>query len=79
MTAETTQNVTARHLSRNAYLCIRQSTVRRSSRIRKAPKGSTACASGRWPWAGGQNRLWSSIPTSGSRAPRPPIAPAFSG
>ena len=45
MTGVAHQKVNAGHLKRNAYLYVRQSTLRQVFEIPKVPNGSTDCAS----------------------------------
>ena len=52
MTRPIHQKVTASHLRRDAYLYVRQSTVRQVFETPRAPDASTPCASERWRWAG---------------------------
>lgn len=50
------QKVQASHLKRNAYVYVRQSTLRQVfENTESYPSASTACASARWRWAGPRN------------------------
>jgi hypothetical protein len=52
MTEETHQKVKTAHLKRNAYLYIRQSTLRQVFTIAKALNANMLCARELSPWAG---------------------------
>ena len=51
------QKVTSQHLNRNAYLYIRQSTVRQTIEHLKALDVSMIFSNGPLPWAGPRIRL----------------------
>ena len=52
MTRSNHQKVTASHLRRDAYLYVRQSTVRQVFENTESTGASTVCGSVRWHWVG---------------------------
>ena len=70
MTGTAHQKVNAGHLKRNAYLYVRQSTLRQVFENTESTNGSMVFASMRWPWAGRSSASSSSTAISGSPAHR---------
>jgi hypothetical protein len=77
MTGVAHQKVNAGHLKRNAYLYVRQSTLRHVFESTEAASGSTGCGKMPSPWAGPWSALPSSTATSDSLAHRLSIGRAF--
>ena len=58
MNIEQHQKVTAGHLKREAYLYVRQSTLRQVFENTESTSASTRSRSGRWPWVGPWTGWW---------------------
>jgi hypothetical protein len=56
LTGERTQKITPRHLRRQAYLYVRQSTLRQVVENTEVPCASTRSANALWRWAGRLSR-----------------------
>ena len=78
MNIEAHQKITAAHLSRLAYLYVRQFNVRQSSRTPRALTASMRFGSALSRWAGRPTGSSSSTAISGSPAPARLTGKAFS-
>ena len=78
MNGESHQKITTEHLSRVAYLYVRQSTLRQVVENTESTQRQYALASARSNWGGHSIASWSSTAIWGSRGRAPPIARASS-
>ena len=77
MNGEAHQKVQAEHLSRNAFLYVRQSTLRQVHENRESTARQYDLKGGRWLWDGSLNRSWSSTVTRDSQEAAPSSGKAF--